>query len=251
MAASALLIYGTVSEALLKPRPLPRSLLDRLLGRTRTIPPAWVEILRDRRIIDLPCDELQALAGSFLDHVAKRFDPKSTATSSILDYLALGVTEVLVRGDASGTTPPEWYVQVTFRGCAGMAETSAELAAHWAELWYRSEQGGAVAALLRRYGFEPNGRLEPDRSSTIFVPFGIAGYAVFNPTPREPDEEYVESRYFDIDNSALETLDDSERADALRRIDEEIPRLLPGSCCCQWCAPGFDAAAVERFTPFK
>src|SRR5688500_5439911 len=137
MAASALLIYGTASEALLQPRPAPRSLLDRLLGRTPTIAPAWFEINRDRRIIDLPCVELQALGGSFRDHVASRFHPKSKATSSVLDYLGIGVTQVLVRGDASGSNPPEWYVQVTFSGCAGMAEVSAELAAHWAELWYR------------------------------------------------------------------------------------------------------------------
>ena len=86
----------------------------------------------------------------------------------------------------------------------------------------------------------------------LFVPFGIAGYALFNPEPRPPDDEYVESRYFDIDAAAMDTLEEGERAAVLRALDEQLPPILPvGSCCCQLCAPRFDVAAFDALVPFK
>jgi hypothetical protein len=253
MGGSALLIYGKVDDALLQPRQAPRSMLDRLFGRSRLEAPSWSPIGSDRRMIELPTDGLKALGTRFRDHVARRLEPKWAATAAVLDYLGLGVTDIQVRGDASGSNPPDWYVQLSFSGCAGMAEVSSELAAHWAERWYRAEQADIQAKYFRPYGFEPTSRVEPDRQSSIFVPLGGAGYALYQPTPRDSDEEYVESRHFDIDASALETLDaldEGARADALRKIDEQIPGLLKRSCCCQWCAPDFDAAAVDRLVPF-
>lgn len=214
-------------------------------------------------MIDVPANALEkSLSAAFRDHVGARFDRPWAATASVLEYLQLGVMSVYVRGEAAGENAPEWYVQITFSGCAGMAEVSSELAAHWAERWYRAEQANVVSTHLRPYGFEPNGRIEPDRSAEVFAPIGTAGYAVYNATPREEeeeedgegetDEEDFESRYFDIDASALEMLSKSERLRALKELDEGLPRFLPaGSCCCQWCAPAFDVAAADRVVPFR
>jgi hypothetical protein len=132
-----------------------------------------------------------------------------------------------------------------------MAEVSAELGAHWAERWYRTEQADLVLRYLEPYGFKANGRTDPDRSTTVFVPMGAAGYAIYSSTPRDAGEEYFESRYFDIDASAVEALRENERAAVLRKLDQELPPIVPrDSCCCQLCAPQFDVAAVDRLVPF-
>ena len=158
--------------------------------------------------------------------------------------MGLDIVDLHVRGDATGSNPPDWYVQLSFSGCAGMAQVSSELAAHWAERWYRAEQADLVSRYLQPYGFEPSGRIEPGRSLDVFVPLGSAGYARYDATRGPEDGEFSESRYFDIDASALETLGESERSRALRKLDEDVPPLLStDSCCCQWCAPRFDVAA--------
>ena len=144
-------------------------------------------------------------------------------------------------------------MQFTVSGCAGTSEVSAELMAHWAERWFNENKADLRSRYLTPYGFEPDGRIERAGSSApLFVPFGIAGYALFNPEPRALDDEDVESRYFEIDSAALDTLDEGERAAVLRALDEQLPPILPvGSCCCQLCAPRFDAAACDALVPFK
>jgi hypothetical protein len=203
-------------------------------------------------MIDLPTDPLKNLPMAFRDYVIGRCAPPWIATASVLEYLRLDVMSIYVRGDASGGSPTEWYVQLTFSGCAGMAEVSSELAVHWAERWYLEKQAEITSKYLKPYGFEPSGLRLPDRSEAIFVPLGAAGYALFNPTPRPPDEESLESRYFDIDASALETISEDERGALMRRLDEDLPQILPaGSCCCQLCAPDFDASDCDRLVPFR
>jgi hypothetical protein len=113
MGGSALLIYGRISEDLLQPRAVPRSIVDRVLGRSRTKAPAWSQIGRDRRLIDLPTNRLRKIVSAFRDRVATQFDPSWTSTRSVLEYLRLDVIHVHVRGDASSDNPPDWYVQLT------------------------------------------------------------------------------------------------------------------------------------------
>jgi hypothetical protein len=253
MGGHAVVIYGVAADRLTQPEPGTRSMVDRLLGRTRMHAPTWSQVGPHLKIMDLPAGELEGLAPRFVDYVEARLHPPWAATSTVLEYLRLGVFTVHVRGAASGDKPPEWYVQLTFSACAGMADVSSELAAHWAQLWYRAEQGDLTSRFLKPYGFEPDERIEPDRSDLIFVPLGVWGYGLFNATP-EPvdDDDDVHSRYFDIDASALETLDDGERERVLRRLDVEAPPLLPAqSCCCQMCAPDFEVGKLDRVVPFK
>ena len=254
MGGSALLIYGSVSDDLLQPQPAPRSLVDRLLGRARTAAPVWSPIGASS-VIDLPAEPLKGLASLFTEYVASvagRSNPPWTATASVLEYLRLDVVNVYVRGERSGDSPAEWYVQLGMSGCAGMAEVSSELAAHWADRWYRENQTDLLTRFLTPYGFEPDGRIEcVPAQARFFVPFGAAGYALFNPAPGPADDDYRESRFFEMDAAALETLGDGERAAVLRTLDELMPPTLPSdSCCCQLCAPDFDAAACDRLVPF-
>jgi hypothetical protein len=203
-------------------------------------------------MIDLPTEPLKGLASAFSDYIVNRASPPWTATASVLEYLRLDVISIYVRGEDPGNNSPEWYLQFTLSGCAGMAEVSAELMVHWADRWYRENQSDLQLRYLTPYGFTPDGRIERASPAALFVPFGVAGYAQFNPVPRPPDDEYVESRYFDIDAAAMETLDESERAATLRAVDEQLPPILPtGLCCCQLCAPHFDVAACDRLVPFR
>jgi hypothetical protein len=252
MGGSALLIYGSVGDELLQPRPAPRSVMDRLIGRQRTSGPAWSQIGPTRRMIDLPTTPLDGLASAFGDYVVNRASPPWAATASVLEYLRLDVVSTYLRGEDPGDNSPEWYLQFTLSGCGGMAEVSAELMVHWADRWYRENQSDLQSRYLTPYGFKPDGRIECASSTALFVPFGIAGYAIFNPEPRPPDNEYTESRYFEIDVAAMDTLTESERSTVLRKLDEDIPPILPAdSCCCQLCAPQFDVAACDRLVPFK
>jgi hypothetical protein len=254
MGGSALLIYGTVSDELLQPRQAPRSLLGRLFGGSGAAAPKWRPLGRDRRMMDLPANDLKALGREFHSFVAARFQPPWKATASVLEYFALDVITVYLRGDQEGEAPPEWYVQLTFSGCAGMADVSSELATHWAERWYEADSERIANTLLRPHGFEPSGRTLGVGSGTLFVPIGAGGYATFSPTPREVDDdaERAESRYFEVDESVLETLDESELPDAMRKLDEELRPLIPPSvCCCQWCSPTLDVAALDRTSPFQ
>lgn len=53
----------------------------------------------------------------------------SPASRVVLDYLKLGQPSVCLRADrAPGQTDGPWYVQVSFSGAAGMAETWARVA---------------------------------------------------------------------------------------------------------------------------
>jgi hypothetical protein len=251
LGGAALLIYGSVSDDRLHPPAAPRSLVDRLLGRTPAASPAWSSFGHDRRMIDLPAGALAQMGTEFTDYVANHFSQPWKATSAILEYLRLDITSVYVRGEATGSNLPEWYVQVTFSGCAGMSQVSSELAVHWAQRWYAEHQGDLTTKYLEPSGFKPNGRTEAAAPAPVFVPLGAAGYARFDPVPRPVDEEIVESRFFEIDAAATETLDDAEKAKVMQMLDEKLPPMLPsGSCCCQLCAPDFNAAACDRLVPF-
>lgn len=253
MGGSALMIYGTVSERVLEPKPAPRSFMNRLFGRTQSAP-QWRPLGANRQLITVPADDLDALGSEFRDHVVARFEKPWAATRAIIDYLGIDVTTVYVRGDREGDQPPEWYVQLTFSGCAGMADTAAELCAHWAERWFREDRDRITSEILRPNGFEPSGRTVPAGTSMVFVPIGAAGYAIYRASPNDGDDEleHGASRYFEVDGSAYDHLDDAEVADAMRALDEHVRPLIPSDrCCCQWCSPTLDVTAFDRASPFK
>jgi hypothetical protein len=88
----------------------------------------------------------------------------------------------------------------------------------------------------------------------VFVPIGAGGYTLFTPTGGEVDDEDEAggSPYFDVDTSALETLDEAEIPNAMRQLDEKLRPLIPsGGCCCQWCSPTLDVAQLDRASPFE
>jgi hypothetical protein len=253
MGGSALLIYGTVSNALLEPRPIPRSLVSRLLRKSAATAPEWRQIGSSRRLMSLPASGLEKLGDEFRRSVKRRFNRPWAATSAVIDYLGLGVIEVHLRGDRIDESAPDWYVQLNFSGCAGMAQIASEVATHWAERWYHEESARIVSTLLAPHGFEPNGRTGGAAEAPVFVPVGAAGYAVYMPNPRyDPDFDSSRVQHFDVDASALEALDEETQAELLRRLDSELRPLIPEEqCCCQWCSPDFDVAVIDQLGLLK
>lgn len=251
MGGAAFIVYGSVNKELEAPRPVQRTIVDRLLGRQRDNSPHWSQLGQGRKMITLTDSALKSVVDEFRHDMVARISRPWESTKSIFEYLKIDVMTVYVRGDAVEPNPPEWYVQFTFSGCAGMADVSCLLATHWCELWYAEKKDEIAARHLLPYGFVPNGRVEHDEEPPIYVPFGVAGYAMMNAEPNAEDEEYFESRYFQIDGAAMETLEESERKRVLQTIDREIPPLIRGNrCLCQLCSPDYDTSKVDALIPF-
>lgn len=118
MGGDAFLIPVTPSPALLERKP---GWLGRLFG-TRPNPD------------ELPTKGFhKALWTDFRGFVRERLTAPWPASRSACEYLdTIGWTLYLRR------YPEGWFLQVTWTGCAGVAETSAALATHWTRLWWEA-----------------------------------------------------------------------------------------------------------------
>ncbi len=244
MGGSALLIHGTPSADLLTPRPVARSLTDRMLGRHPVSGPTETPIGRDRVMLEIPSGPLRPVADHFRAFVKRAFDTPWPSTTNALDYLALDVITPYLRGDRNGKEEPDWYFQLTFSACAGMADVSAEVGSHWAEIWYRTSADELAANYFLPFGFTPD-RLDATGPPKRFVPLDALGYALMRDDAETADSEPNGSRYFEIDYSARETLGDVDLTDEWKELDEALSGdRAAGKCLCQLCAPAQD---VSRF----
>ena len=149
MGGSALLIHGIPSDDLLTPRAAPRSLGDRLFGRHPVAGPTETPIGRDRAMLEIPAGALRPLADHYRAFVKGAFEDPWPSTKNVLDYLAMDVITTYLRGERTGDGAAQWYFQLTFSACAGMADVSAEVATHWAETWYRASADELSSKVLR------------------------------------------------------------------------------------------------------
>ena len=235
MGGSAYVIYGTVDESVLKPTPVQKTLLDRILDRQRFEGPKET-YHRHMKTIDLPSEILEDLKHSFKKYLKSNLLPVSEASRNILEYLELDVIRINFRGQKRAQNEStEWCVQITFSGCAGMAETSASLAAHWAELWYlknRTELQKEIFSLSGFYSSEP----EDDTETDTFLPLPEGGYAKYF---AEPQEMYINgeelSFHFEIDDSFLEAQADGGLELMVKIESEYLTVMANGKCRCQLC----------------
>ena len=245
MGGSALLIYGQVTDEALGPRPVRRTILDRIIGRSRTNTPAWTSLGPNRRLITLPTDSLAEMAGAFRDHVKRRFSSPWQATSTFFEYLRGCDFKIYLRGDEEAGKDPEWYVQVTFSGNAGLSELSAVLAVHWAERWYSEHASEIAASFFTSAGFVPNGQVAGPNERPIFVPLGAAGYGIVDRA--DSPESASTAPMMDVDQWVLEAFENVDSTELLERAYVAMPALRStNSCHCQWCAPGLDPTPLGR-----
>jgi hypothetical protein len=191
----------------------------------------------DRTLVELPAKAFRGLGDDFRGYLRRRLPQPWPASAHVVDYLASVASRVYLRGERAAGEATGWYVQLTFSGCAGQAQTSSEVAAHWAARWCREEWEVVARALVER-GFTARALDGRSTSATTFLPAGVHGYAAYDPTvaPEENDED----PRFALDASAHET--DADEAAALIATLEAGARTLmsDGRCRCQLCDPSFD-----------
>jgi hypothetical protein len=193
-------------------------------------------------MIELPCKDLKVLEEQFVAFLRSELQHPWLASQSILEYLESGTTTIYLRGEREGAAAPTWYVQVTFSGCAGLTQTSADVAAHWAELWFRRRRDQISAELLRPRGFADSG-IELVVEEQTYLPIGELGYAGFS---REGSSAGagVPPTHFAFDGAINETSEES-----AQRLEEALEArffelMQDGLCRCQLCMPGFDCSVV-------
>ena len=155
------------------------------------------------------------------------------ATKAFVEYVDIGVA-TLLRGETDPDELPLWYVQLSFSGCAGMADVSSELAYHWADIWLRNELNQINETILRREGFTATGKFEPIDAPVRFVPIGTTDFSTYAAATL-----WNRQFEFEIDGGITESLDDDgERLVAA--IAQEFGELMAdGKCRCQLRAPDY------------
>jgi hypothetical protein len=199
------------------------------------------ELPNGDRFFDVPPGALRdALVADLRTWLRARMPRPSAGTAVVLDYITQIEPNVYVRGlQKSGQPAPEFYVQVTFSGCAGQAETSARAAAHWTSFWYASEHARIASAFFTPYGFTPAALERGEEEEMRFLPAGQYGYLEYDvPGPRDADQPA-----FEVDVSVAEAY---EHDPVLERLDAAFaPYMSEARCRCQICEPAFGDATPD------
>lgn len=203
--------------------------------------PRETSIGANRYLTELPARSVQALVPEFKSYIRRKVGSPWPATKSILEYLDIAF-RVYARGEREHDGPTRWYVQLSFGGCAGMAEISSEVAAHWAARWH-AEERERIASILTPAGFSPSHHNDAHDDLT-FLPVGEAGYAAFK--KEGYSEGDVPPTHFDLDMAAVEG--NEENAEALLRSLEAswVEFMSDGRCHCQFCDPRFEDGRLEE-----
>jgi hypothetical protein len=238
MGGSAVLIKGVADVERLQTR----GLLARWLGRKNS---REFQLGRDRRLVDLPSKNVSALGPEFKAYLRRKLPTPWPSSKAMLSYLDIAL-KVFVRGETHGDSAREWYIQLSFGGCAGMAQTSSEVAAHWAALWY-AEESDHIARTLQGKGFTPT-LLDGTGEELTFLPLGPYGYVSFLKAgySLDPDEP---TTHFELD-AAVTDRNDDEAQPLLAALESGWVAFMSDSRChCQLCDPGFDHRQLAELYP--
>lgn len=243
MGGTAFLIPGKLVEHHWQPQPEKRSFLDRVMGRRGFTKPRVTELGPGTRLIELPPGPLVGLEADFRDFLARRLVEPWEASQLVLDYLDDGVVTVFLRGEQSPErTEPHYYVQVSFSGCAGIAEVSAEVARHWAAVWYQDSYERLADRFFEPFGFAPSYPEAQELLANPFLPMGRLGYGMYVGGLPGPSDEEAPSQLFELDASVMESLDETEDLSIIRELDTKFgPLMADSQCRCQLCMPDFEA----------
>lgn len=232
-----------VAEAERPVQPPPPSLWQQLFGSPLASVEARrvVDLHNGDRLIEIPSAPLDAsLAHDLRTWLDGRMPQPSRATSVVLEYLSGVPPTVYVRGlQPAGAHEPEYYVQVTFSGCAGQAEISARVVSHWAAAWYADERDRIASEHFAPFGFVPATDAEGEDERMVFLPAGDLGYLEYT-VPEARDEG---QSAFEIDQAVVEAYEGSP---LLTRLDDMFKGYMRDATCrCQLCDPEFGDAAID------
>jgi hypothetical protein len=234
MGGMAVLVFGSLSAERLEPRPLPRTLFDRMLGRTRTVGPRSTPRGQGAEWLELDATDLKPLIQRFRAYLARELPTPHAASAQIVEYLELsGIPNLYLRAEREPGEEPNWYTQMAFSGCAGMAEVSALVGAHWAARWMQEELPIIEREIFLPFGFTPTPGQQLDPGE-VFLPVAELGYLRL-----VPPEERDESGPFEVDHAVRESLEDTDERLAAGQ-DRYAAVMADGRCRCQLCQPAFD-----------
>ncbi len=243
MGGAAFIISGDVDARLLPANspepPEPQSFWARLFAwGSRRPKRATVQALPNGdRHFEIPPGSLErTLVGGFRQWLAGRLVVPSQGSKVVLEYLTVIEPTVYVRGlQRASDEKPDFYVQVTFSGCAGMSETSARAAVHWAAMWYAEVGPQVKTQWLEPYGFRADLQCPPETERMLFLPAGPLGYLEYiDPGP-------TGEASFEMDEAVAETPEGQEAIGALHAFERF---MRPPRCRCQLCDPEFGDARV-------
>ena len=168
------IIEGVIREEALKPKTSDKGFWGRLFGGAKR-DRIHRNSFGDSVLIDVPCRGLsKRVHDHFISYLRQKLPQPNEATASIFDYLDIAKTDVYIRGEEkSGSC--SWSTQVSFSGCAGMADVSAEVCSHWAAIWTEEHLEDFVKPLLSEYGFEVNEQDEKSQIDYSFIRVKIDG----------------------------------------------------------------------------
>jgi hypothetical protein len=242
MGGSAYIIPGVLSRERLAAADTPPSLLKRLLrGGSRASGGRVTTLGGGDTLYEIDAGALSThLVHDFREWLRSRLPSPSQGTQVPLQYVMDIKPAVYVRGlQHSGEDAPQYNVQLLFSGCAGEAETSARVAAHWAGLWYRAEHERIANAFLRPFGFDPAPYDVARDEPFAFLPAGDLGYLELV----SADDAGADAPGFELDYAIATAHEGDERLDRLNALYAHYMRS--GKCRCQLCEPDFGDARVE------
>ena len=202
----------------------------------------------DEKRITIPTDEFLFLKEMFMRYINKELNRHWNSTKSIFDFFNLDILSIYLRGkQILSELEPEFFIDIVFSGCAGMADVSGMLGAHWAGIWYNRNKKEIDTALNLK-GFLSNGKSKVGNDYGRFIPIGDYGYAIFNEMHNHIElETYSKCKYFELDQSAIIEL---EKENIKNRVTEKLDKyygeiMKNGGCMCQLCNPNIGVKAIN------
>jgi len=244
MGGAAFLIRGELDYGKHECKPQKKTFLQRLRLRRQPEGPKILEFGQGK-LIDVPAEKLSGMSAAFREYLHNRIPKPWSSTNVFHEYLDAGVIGTYVRGEQpADSSSTDWYVQMTFSGCAGLGEIAAELGAHWAERWYQDEGDFITTSFLEPFHFTPGPSRSEDHFKRAFLPLGHLGYGLY--VGHLKDQQYPPEYAFELDAGATEYMKYEDYLRLIKEIDETFePVMSDGLCRCQLCMPDFDAASVE------
>lgn len=237
MGGTSYRLSGELEPERIDSGPRHKTLLEKLLSRLGGRKQKQVSDF-DASFIDLPPGGLVQIASAFREFLTHELISPWPATKTIQEYLKSESPAIYLRGERSTEqADDEWFVQIAFSGCAGMAQVSSEVAVHWLEVWLKNNIEQLNETILKPEGFTANLELKEmvDDPLTTFVPVGTVEYGCYASLTfleGEPPE-------FNIDESQVAAYDDCGE-ELLAEIQSQLGELMAdGRCRCQLCMPDY------------
>ncbi len=248
MGGTAFLIWGAIEESILKQESQKQSLFDRILRRNPGPSLQRMEMGPGHIFYDLPSPELNKLKGDFLDFLNNIAPSLWKPTNYVRDYIKQNAFETYLRGEQN---PPEseieWYIQISFPDCAGLAAVSAEVGAHWADIWFSRNKERISQEYLIPFGFTPSSYQKPFNQFPMFLPLGKLGYGLYmGDEPIDLEEDSNRPTRFELDEGLIEELEIRRTLPDLKALELDLSEhMTDGKCKCQLCSPDFDQSLLE------